>query len=78
MSIIDSVRTTVLVPVHREGYPFIAIAGVATLLLAWWGAWLTWPMLALLVWVIYFFRDPVRVTPARDGLSFPRRTGASR
>lgn len=68
MSIIDSVRTTVLVPVHREGYPFIAIAGVATLLLAWWGAWLTWPMLALLVWVVYFFRDPVRVTPAREGL----------
>ena len=68
MSIIDSVRTTVLVPVHREGYPFIAIAAVATLVFAWWGLWLTWPMLALTVWVIYFFRDPVRVTPARDGL----------
>jgi phosphatidylserine decarboxylase len=68
MSIIDSVRTTVLVPVHREGYPFIAIAGVATLILLWWGAWLTWPMLALTVWVIFFFRDPVRVTPMRDGL----------
>lgn len=68
MSIIDSVRTTVLVPVHREGYPFIGIAAAATLVLAWWGAWLTWPMLALTIWVIYFFRDPVRVTPARDGL----------
>lgn len=68
MSIVDSIRTTVLVPVHREGYPFIAIAGVGTLLLAWWGAWLTWPMLALTVWVFFFFRDPVRVTPARDGL----------
>jgi len=68
MSIIDSVRTTVLVPVHREGYPFIAIAAVATLVFAWWGLWLTWPMLALTVWVIYFFRDPVRVTPAREGL----------
>jgi phosphatidylserine decarboxylase len=68
MSILDSIRTTVLVPVHREGYPFIAIVGVATLILLWWGAWLTWPMLALTVWVIFFFRDPVRVTPMRDGL----------
>ncbi len=25
-------------------------------------------MLAILVWVIYFFRDPERVTPVRDGL----------
>ncbi len=68
MSIIDSIKTTVIVPIHREGYPFIGIAGAGTLLLLWFGAWLTWPMLALLVWVIFFFRDPVRVTPVRDGL----------
>jgi len=68
MSIVDSIRTTVLVPVHKEGYPFIAIAGAATLILLWWGAWLTWPMLALTVWVIFFFRDPARVTPVREGL----------
>lgn len=68
MSIIDSIRTTVLVPVHREGYPFIAIAGAATLVLLFWGAWLTWPMVALTVWVIFFFRDPARVTPVREGL----------
>jgi phosphatidylserine decarboxylase len=68
MSIIDSIKTTVLVPVHREGYPFIGIAAAGTLLLLWFGAWLTWPMLALLVWVIFFFRDPVRVTPIREGL----------
>ncbi|QCI68790.1 phosphatidylserine decarboxylase [Phreatobacter stygius] len=68
MSILDSVKTTVLVPIHREGYPFIGIAAVGTLLLVWWGAWLAWPMLALTVWVIFFFRDPVRVTPVRDGL----------
>ncbi len=68
MSIIDSIRTTVLVPVHREGYPFIAIAVAGTLLLLWFGAWLTWPMLALTVWVVLFFRDPARVTPVRAGL----------
>lgn len=68
MSIIDSIRSTVLVPVHREGYPFIAVAVAGTLILLWFGAWLTWPMLALTVWVILFFRDPVRVTPVRSGL----------
>ncbi len=68
MSIVDSIRTTVLVPVHKEGYPFIAIAAAGTLVLLWWGAWLTWPMLALTIWVVFFFRDPARVTPVRDGL----------
>lgn len=68
MSILDSIRTTVLVPIHREGYPFIGIAAAGTALLALWGAWLTWPMLALTVWVIFFFRDPARVTPVREGL----------
>ncbi|MCZ0737099.1 phosphatidylserine decarboxylase [Phreatobacter sp. AB_2022a] len=68
MSILDSIKTTVLVPVHREGYPFIGIAAVGTLILIWLGAWLAWPMLALTVWVVFFFRDPVRVTPVREGL----------
>lgn len=68
MSIVDSIKTNVIVPVNREGYPFIGICVVATLLLFWWGAWLFWPMLAMTVWCIYFFRDPPRVTPARDGL----------
>ena len=27
-----------------------------------------WPLLAVVVWVLTFFRDPVRVTPLRDGL----------
>ncbi len=34
MSIIDSVRNT-LVPVHREGYKFVAIFFVASLILGW-------------------------------------------
>ena len=33
MSIVDSARKA-LVPIHREGYPFIAIAAVATVILA--------------------------------------------
>ncbi len=65
---LDSIRSA-LVPVHREGYKFVAIFAVVTLLLfkflpdlfGWIGVILT-------LWCAYFFRDPERVTPLRDGL----------
>ena len=63
-----SVFDTVLVPIRREGWPFIAaFAGVAAILwfvvppLGWLGA-------ALTLWCAYFFRDPPRVTPTEPGL----------
>jgi phosphatidylserine decarboxylase len=66
-SILDTI-TESLAPVHRDGHKFVAIGLVATLLL-----FLIWPpagWLAALatLWVIYFFRDPDRVVPLRDGL----------
>ena len=67
MSVVDSVRS-VMVPINREGYRFLAIAGGATVLATWLAGWLFWPFLALTLWVAYFFRDPERVTPVRDGL----------
>lgn len=56
------------VPVHRDGHKFIAAGAVLTLVL-----FLLWPPLGwiaapLTAWVAYFFRDPDRVTPLRDGL----------
>lgn len=58
----------VLVPIHKDGWRFIAIFAVVTVLL-WW----LWPPLGRLgvlatAWCIYFFRNPWRVTPQRDGL----------
>jgi phosphatidylserine decarboxylase len=66
-SLIDTI-TDGIVPVHSEGYRFLAIGAGLSLLLFW-----LWPPAA---WVAdiatgdiaYYFRDPPRVTPLRDGL----------
>lgn len=67
MSIVDSV-TKAFCPIHREGWPFIAIAGVATIVIGWFASPLFWIGLILTAWVAYFFRDPQRVTPVDDNL----------
>lgn len=59
---------SILVPIAREGRPFIAIFAVATIVLALIADWLLFPGLVLTAWCIYFFRDPDRVTPVRTGL----------
>jgi phosphatidylserine decarboxylase len=66
-NIIDSIKS-VFVPIHREGYPFIAIFAVVTFLLIWAWAPLGLVGLVLTVWCVYFFRDPDRTTPVREGL----------
>ncbi len=63
----DTLRS-VLVPIHREGWKFIAIFAVATLVLFWIAEPLGWLGVILTCWCAYFFRDPPRVTPVRDGL----------
>ena len=67
MSVIDSIRGQ-FVPIHREGYPFIG--GFALIALVLFGLWppLGWLATMLTLWCVYFFRDPPRVTPLRDGL----------
>jgi len=67
MSLLDTVRNTI-VPVHKEGYPFVAAFFVASLLLGWLFKPLFWVGLILTLWCAYFFRDPPRVTPIGEGL----------
>lgn len=60
--------STIIKPIHREGHKFLAIFGAVTvaLFLVW--EPLGWIGLGLTVWCYYFFRDPDRQTPLRDGL----------
>ncbi|MBT4046507.1 MAG: phosphatidylserine decarboxylase [Rhodospirillaceae bacterium] len=58
----------VIVPINREGYRFIAIFAVATIILFWIADPLGWLGVLLTCWCVYFFRDPERTTPNRDGL----------
>ena len=58
----------VLIPIAREGWPFIAIFGLASLILYFLYAPLGWIGLVLTLWCVYFFRNPDRVTPEREGL----------
>jgi phosphatidylserine decarboxylase len=68
MTLADTIKST-LVPIHPEGFRFIAIFGGIALLLFWLGVpILGWAGIVLTLWCAYFFRDPARVTPQRDGL----------
>jgi phosphatidylserine decarboxylase len=68
MSIVNSI-TSAFVPIHREGYRFIAIFAGITLFLFWLEVEsLAWLGVVATAWCTYFFRDPERVTPLRAGL----------
>jgi phosphatidylserine decarboxylase len=67
MSIANSIRAQIP-PIHPEGYPFIGGFALVSLLLFWVWTPLGWIGALLTVWCALFFRDPVRVTPVREGL----------
>ncbi len=67
MSVINSIRSQ-FSPIHQQGYPFVGGFALVSLILFW-----LWPPLGWLgtfatLWCAYFFRDPTRVTPLRDGI----------
>ena len=67
MSIYDSIRSQI-VPVTPEGYPFIGAFAFISLVLFWLWSPLGWLGTLATIWCAYFFRDPPRVTPVRDGI----------
>jgi phosphatidylserine decarboxylase len=67
MSIIDSIRKQ-LAPIHPEGYPFVGGFAFVSIVLLWLWSPLGWLATLATLWCAYFFRDPQRVTPLRDGI----------
>jgi phosphatidylserine decarboxylase len=57
-----------LAPLHPDGFKFVAAGVVATLLLFLLWAPAGWIGAIATLWMMYFFRDPWRVTPTRPGL----------
>lgn len=57
----------VFVPIHPDGYKFIGIFGAVTLILWFIASPLGYIGTILTAWCVYFFRNPIRVTPkAKD------------
>ena len=67
MSVINSIRSQ-LVPIHPQGYPFIGVFALVSLVLFIIWTPLGWLGTVATLWCTYFFRDPVRVTPIAEGL----------
>jgi phosphatidylserine decarboxylase len=67
MSVVASIRSQ-LAPINREGYPFVGAFALVSLILFWIWTPLGWIGTVLTLWCVYFFRDPVRVTPVREGI----------
>ena len=67
MSVSQSIRDA-MVPIHKEGYRFIAIFAAVTVALGFVWQPLFWIGLILTIWCALFFRDPQRVVPVSDDL----------
>lgn len=61
-------RDTFIKPMHPEGIKFVAIFAAIAVVLFLFSNLLGWIGVGLTIWCYYFFRDPERVPPTREGL----------
>ncbi len=66
-NLLDNLKI-LMVPIHKEGHRFIAMFAIAAIVLGAFSDFLFFVGLVLTAWCVYFFRDPERVTPQREGL----------
>ena len=69
MNIIDSIKTSVLTPIHPAGIPFIALFFILTIIIGWLWTPLYYIGFTLTLWCVYFFRNPSRTTPILSGIN---------
>ena len=71
MSSEDNVLHTIIKtipPINNEGWKFVAIFAFVTAIFATFSCFLFWIGVGLTLWCAYFFRDPKRIVPSREGL----------
>ncbi len=68
MDFIKQILSHILIPIHKEGHVFIFIFATTTLILSLFSSTLGWVGGVATLWCIYFFRNPSRIIPQRDGL----------
>lgn len=66
-NIFDTIRKTIP-PLHPEGWKFVAIFAIVSVIGTVFIPHFFWPGLILTLWCAFFFRDPIRTVPAREGL----------
>ena len=67
MSLVASLQMVLSLP-HPAGRPFIIGGAVAVVAGAVFAPWLVWLGAAFMLFCLYFFRDPERVAPVREGV----------
>ncbi len=59
---------SIFVPIHPAGWMFVAAFAFVSLLLSLFSSFFIWIGIIATAWCAYFFRNPPRVTPIREGL----------
>lgn len=66
--LLATIKKTLCPPIHSAGWPFIAAFAAIAAVLGMVLAPLGWIGLIVTIWCVYFFRNPLRAVPQREGL----------